>query len=298
MQANGSAQHETRDYSIPAADGYPLAATEVCPARPLATIVIGSATAVPRRYYARYARFLAREGFRVITFDYRGIGDSRPASLRGFPGRMRDWGLVDLPGVLDWAGQTESNLPLLVIGHSVGGQMFGLAGNNDRVTALLTVASQSAEWRLWSGMGRLRIATLYYVLIPTLVRLVGHFPSRWVGMGEDLPPGVALDWSEIGRSKGYIRGALGDEAARRFDNFKGTMLAYSFSDDWYAPHRAVEGLLSFYGAAQKSHRHLDPADVPAKAIGHFGFFRGEFEETLWRETSQWLKEAAGLPDQA
>ncbi|MFO0947591.1 MAG: alpha/beta fold hydrolase [Planctomycetota bacterium] len=287
---------QMQELRIAALDGYPLAATLLAPTNsssPRGLVIIHSATGVPRRYYFKFAEFLCEHGFAVLTYDYRGIGESRPPRLRDFPARMSDWGLQDIPGILDWALEHYPNVPRLAVGHSVGGQMFGIAPNNHTVDAFLCVASQNAEWRLWPGLGRYRLALVYYLAIPSLTRLFGYFPSSRVGMGEDLPPQVALEWARIGRTKGYIRGALGDEFAKRFENFTGPMLAYSFSDDWYAPREAVKGLLDFYDRASRQHRHLRPADIDSKAIGHFGFFRPPFRETLWRESVAWLKAPHG-----
>jgi predicted alpha/beta hydrolase len=57
-------------------------------------VIINSATSVRCRYYSRFASFLFGEGFDVITYDYRGIGESRPVSLRGF-----DAGWIDMQAV-------------------------------------------------------------------------------------------------------------------------------------------------------------------------------------------------------
>lgn len=32
-----------------------------------------------------------------------------------------------------------------------------------------------------------------------------------------------------------------------------------------------------------------PSDVGAKAIGHFGFFRPEHRDTLWRGVAEWIQ---------
>src|SRR3546814_11795643 len=45
-------------------------------------VIINAATGVLARYYHRYAAFLAGRGFDAITYDYRGIGDSRPPRLK------------------------------------------------------------------------------------------------------------------------------------------------------------------------------------------------------------------------
>ena len=57
------------DVTVAARDGYPLAATSFVPAAPADSwVVVNSATAVPRAYYARFARFLAEQGFAAVTF--------------------------------------------------------------------------------------------------------------------------------------------------------------------------------------------------------------------------------------
>ena len=37
-------------------------------------VLIGGATAVPQRFYARYAQWLATQGLTVLSFDSRGTG--------------------------------------------------------------------------------------------------------------------------------------------------------------------------------------------------------------------------------
>src|SRR5262245_43703141 len=91
------------DTTIVARDGYALAATPFQPPRPWRAALISPATAVPRKIYRGFATFLAENGFAVLTYDYRGIGDSRPASLRGFRARMRDWAALDVRAAIDHA---------------------------------------------------------------------------------------------------------------------------------------------------------------------------------------------------
>ena len=61
-------------FRLAADDGYALAATEFCGPTPAAgapLTVIAPAAAVPARYYARFASYLAmRGGGPVVTFDY------------------------------------------------------------------------------------------------------------------------------------------------------------------------------------------------------------------------------------
>src|SRR5690348_14590136 len=129
MSENGALE-----LTFSATDGFSLAVSHFhaeTPARAL--VLIASATAVPRQYYAKFARYLAERGFDVLTFDYRGIGGSRPLSLRGFSARMRDWALLDLQAAVDFAAGRAGGKPLFFIGHSFGGQALGLLPNNQQV---------------------------------------------------------------------------------------------------------------------------------------------------------------------
>src|SRR4051812_22274492 len=120
-----------QDTTIAARDGYALAATVFVPeGRASRAVLINSATAVPRKIYRGLAAYLASRGFAVVTYDYRGTGGSRPASLRGFDVRMRDWAALDVSGAIDHMRRVWPRLPLAAVGHSFGGQALGLTPNN------------------------------------------------------------------------------------------------------------------------------------------------------------------------
>jgi predicted alpha/beta hydrolase len=138
---------QTQDTHFSARDGYRLAATEFAPeASPRGAVVINSATAVPRRIYRGFATYLAERGFAVLTYDYRGVAGSRPASLAGFPARMRDCAALDVTAALDHARARWPDLSLAVVGHSFGGQALGLVPNNDLVSRTLMIAAQAGYW--------------------------------------------------------------------------------------------------------------------------------------------------------
>ena len=89
--------------------------------------MIQAATGVKQEYYARFAAYLAGRDFTVLTFDYRGIGRSRPASLRGFTATMSDWALLDAAAALDFLESNSHAGKILAVGHSFGGQEIGRA---------------------------------------------------------------------------------------------------------------------------------------------------------------------------
>lgn len=113
--------------AIICADGWRLSASLIRPATPVrAVLVVNSAMGVPHRIYLAFARFLARNGIATLLYDYRGIAGSATPSLRGFLADVLDWARLDFPAAIAAARQECPDRPLVLLGHSIGGQLFGL----------------------------------------------------------------------------------------------------------------------------------------------------------------------------
>jgi predicted alpha/beta hydrolase len=273
-----------------ARDGYRLAGTLYRPRTPNRRAVLFQAAAgVKQEYYGKFAAYLAGRGFVALTFDYRGIGRSAPAKLRGFDARMRDWAEKDIGGALDYLARATHGARLIGIGHSFGGQALGLVPGNERYVAAMTVGAQSGYWKHWRGRERAGMWFLTHVLLPGMSRLYGYFPSRFLGQGEDLPAGVAAEWASWCRHPGYVVGALGAQEA--YAKFAAPIRAYAISDDSYAPPAAVAAFLGFYPNALCTLEKVEPAALGGGPVGHFGFFREQFRENLWRGAADWLANA-------
>lgn len=274
---------------IAARDGRLLAATRYAAAGDVDRVVIvNGATGVKRSYYDRYARFLAEHGFEVLTYDYRGIGGSAEGGLRAEACDMRQWGEVDVASVIDATARRYPGCRLLVVGHSVGGQLLGLADNNELIHAMLAVSAQSGYWKHWSGVPRWSLALLWHVLVPVMVGVLSYFPSHRIGFGEDLPGGVALEWARWCRHPDYLVDREGYPLRQHFSSYRGRIRACWVTDDWMAPRAAVEALMGFFVASQVEILSLAPADVGARALGHFGYFR-EAGRPAWQESLLWLQ---------
>jgi predicted alpha/beta hydrolase len=281
------------DLEIRAADGFELAATAFEAAGPSARppVVVLSATGVPRAYYARFAAFLAGEGFPALTLDYRGISGSRPASLRSLSARMQDWAELDAAAAIELAGARWCAERVLIVGHSFGGQAVGLVPRPERIGGALLVAAQSGYWGHWRGAARPGMWLLWHAVIPILSRAFGWFPSRRLGLGEDLPSGVARQWAAWGRRPGYVIDGL-PSARESFARVRAPIRSISFGDDAFAPRAAVDALAAFYSGAAVERVHLQPFDLGVRSVGHFGYFRESFSDSLWRDAQRFLLEAA------
>jgi predicted alpha/beta hydrolase len=272
---------EPVDLRFPALDGRALAGTVYAPPSPDAALVVLSALGVPRGYYRRFAQFLAARGVAVLTFDYRGVGGSVAGPLRDDPATLLDWGRLDVPGAIDAALARWPGLRLWGLGHSFGGQSFGLSGRSRDLDGAIVVAAGSGDQSLYPSALRRRFALQLRVALPIVTALTGYVPGR-LGIGEDLPAGVVTQWARWCFTPDYIRGAL-DRDTLHYDRITAPMRFYDLTDDTYAPAPAADALRSWYTAAKVTHRRLAPADLGADRIGHFGLFRPGPTEPVWEE---------------
>lgn len=274
--------------SLRAADGYAIAADVFHPAGPpRAAALVAPAMGVRRGFYAPLASYLAEAGILSLSLDYRGMGGSRPASLRGCQARLRDWGELDLAAGATELSRRAPGAPLLWVGHSVGGQLLGLLPGVP-VRAALFIASQSGWPGYWSGLGRAAMAFLWWGFIPVSTAVAGYLPMRFLGGGENVPAGVAREWAGWGRHRRYI-GRYADAAGGLgFAAYAGPIRSYAFSDDAYAPPAACAGLLALYRRARTELQVVRPADLGERSLGHFEPLRQRFRDSLWREMRDWL----------
>lgn len=284
---------------LQALDGVRLEGSFFEPASARATLLVGSGTGIPRRFYARFARAAAARGFATLTFDYRGVGGSAPPTLRGFEARYRDIGQQDIPGAIDWLAGRYPDLPLVHVGHSAGGQQLGLAPNVGRVRAAVFVAVSTGYWRGMPPVYRYLTLGLFRGYIPLASRLYGYAPAKKIGWGENLPVGMAREWGAWCLQPEYLA-AFFDEGGRlptpdgapfgpvHYHAAAFPLLAYAFTDDPIATRANVPPMLSLYREAAVETRWVAPADLGHDAIGHLGFFRPSVGGPLWEDAFDWL----------
>lgn len=286
MMRDATSLAQPEAITLVADDGYELHGNVYQPAAPaLGTVLIHGATAVPQTFYARFAVHLASHGMRVVTYDFRGVGASRPADLRALDCTMTDWAKRDAAAAHAWVRLHHGDRPLALVGHSWGGQLLGLCDDVADADGALLVASQLGWAGYWPPLERVRFQALWRIVLPTLTAVTGYLPG-WAGLAEDLPAGVAREWASWCLHPKYLMGHHADAAAR-FASFDRPVRLYSFTDDPYAPKAAVEALVATFTGADLDHRRLSPTETCGR-MGHFGFFRPPRAEALWREAVDFL----------
>lgn len=271
-------------------DGYPITALRYAATGPVrGNLVVAGATGVPQLFYRKFAVYAAAQGYTTLTLDYRGIGLSKPATLRGFRMHYLDWARQDLSAAVD--AMSSDTVPLFMIGHSFGGHAFGLLPNHRRVARFYTFAT-GAGWHGWMpALEQLKVQVMWRILGPLMTRWKGYLPWSKLGMGEDLPLGVYKDWKHWCSYPRYFFDdpAMGAQLQDLFDDVTTPIVAANATDDLWAPPASRDAFMAAYRYTDLQSVDIDPKGRGLGAIGHMGYFRRQ-AEPLWDDALHWFGE--------
>jgi predicted alpha/beta hydrolase len=271
-------------------DGCELGAA-FCAARAPETVrravVLHCGAGIAAVYYTHFARFLATAGIPVFTYDYRGIGRSRPATLTGFHATHEDWAEYDCTAAIAWMRERFPEAELIGIAHSFGSLIAGGARNSAEQARLVMIGPHTGYYGDYRALYRVPMTVLWHAIMPAVTRILGYFPARRFGLGQDLPREIALQWAGRLSPSLELRGT-GPACERRKTllarcaALRRPALSISISDDAFATLAGARRLLSCYpGLSPVRHIELTPADAGTRRIGHFGFFRRSVGKALW-----------------
>jgi len=271
---------------------YSLAATRISSSHTNnKTLVISSATGVLQKYYFKIADYFAKSGYIVYTFDYYGIGKSgsKIEALKKNTITLSEWGSIDQATIIDFAKNEFPQNKITLLTHSVGGQVLGFNPNYKYINNIITVASQGGFWKHFQGLHKPKMWLFWHGMIPVLTPIFGYFPAKKIGLFENLPRKVVYEWAKWGQHQDYMMGHYDFEDIY-FGKIEVPMLILSFPRDSYAPKRSVDWLADQYINAKIDRKHIIPENSGLEEIGHFGFFREKFSDSLWKMTLEWIEQ--------
>lgn len=243
-------------------------------------LLINSATGVKQQIYFSFAQFFAEKGFTVITYDYRGIGLSKPENMKGFKASMRIWGSEDYKTLTQYIKTRFSDYEKYCLGHSVGALILGMNKDSEMFKELIFVGTQNAF------VGHLKFRTKieaylgFGIAQPLTTTLLGYFPANWFGLGESLPKNCAYDWRTLILNKKSTNGLL-----EKIDDFSKDLTQKVFviraEDDVWLTEKGVKSLLNdTYPNLKPTYRLVKVSESEKREIGHVNFFRS-FNKKLW-----------------
>jgi predicted alpha/beta hydrolase len=281
-----SALPASQSITITASDGRTLGGLLLEAASPRGVLCINGATGFKREFYLKFASYCALRGYHALVYDYRGIGVSVLAPLAAEPARMSEWGRLDMPAALASLALRYPQLPLVTLGHSVGGQLIGCMPNEARARAHVMIATSTGYWRRQRAPFRYQALAFWKLYGPVMLRRHGYVPRGVVWSGESLPRGVFLQWRAWCLSPARFGSALdADMSDAGFAAVRTPLLSWGFGDDPIATPAAVDALLESYA---NERRWSQPAELGVRAIGHHGFFAERHRDSLWRGALDWI----------
>ncbi|WP_367915878.1 alpha/beta fold hydrolase [Leadbetterella sp. DM7] len=243
-------------------------------------VIIASAAGVLQSFYRKLAQFFQTNGTSVVTFDYTGIGKSLNGNIKKENSSLANWGNRDLEAVIIHTIKTFPHHKLILLGHSIGGQLIGLAPSSYKADKIILVAAQSGYWKFWKGVSKIRMWINWYFLVPALIKVFGHLPSKKFSRMESLPKNVAEEWAKWCRSSDYLFANVSYNKLY-FDRIKCKLTSISIDDDFFAPKKSVSWLTAKFENAGIKRLHLFPKDFNALKIGHFSLNNEKFKNSIW-----------------
>lgn len=244
-------------------------------------LLINSATGVKQQIYFSVAQFFADHGFTVITYDYRGIGLSKPDNMRGFEASMRVWGTTDYKALTSYIKSNFEDYKKYCLGHSVGALILGMNPDSEIFEEFIFVGTQNAF------VGNLRLKTKieaylgFGIVQPLFTLLLGYFPASWFGLGESLPSGSAFDWRILILNKKSTNNLL-EKSADFSKKLRQKVLVIWAEDDAWLTEKGVKSLLeNTYANLRPTYRHIYTSESEKGEIGHVNFFRS-YNRKLWK----------------
>jgi len=282
---------------IAAPDGYRLGAVLYVPtdrSTPADAVVFNAGGGLSSLRYRHFLRFLAGQGLPVLAYDYRGVGMSRPARWRDFDAGIEEWCELDHVSAVETLRAQFPGARLATVSHSIGCMIAAAAPNASTVHQMVFVAPHTAYWGDYQQPWRWPMVLMWHVLMPAAARAFGYFPASRLGLGDDLPRRVALQWASR-RTPEYRPGAAGGDPARetvaldRMARLTVPALAINITDDAFAPEIAVRRFLMGIPSAPVVRRTVAPHPGIDQSIGHHGYFRRS-NSALWQITSRFISE--------
>lgn len=254
-------------------DGHRWSMPAWIPANPVASLLWLPALGVAARHYLPLAEALAARGIAVFVHEWRGNGSSNRRA-----DHASDWGYrqlltLDLPLSEAALADAAPNLPRIVGGHSLGGQLAccRLALQPDLAQRLWLVASGAPYWRAFPLPTRLWLP-LVYRFLPWLADRRGALPGRRIGFGGQEARGVIRDWARTALSGRYAARGVNADLETGMARVEINARAVVFDDDWLAPESSLRFLLA---KLSRSHARMQTLDRDALGVraDHFAWLQ-------------------------
>lgn len=245
-------------------------------------VLINSATGVKQQIYFSFAKYLAEHGFVVITYDYRGIGESKPTKMKGFDSSMRIWGTVDFKTLTDFIQKDYPEYTKFCLGHSVGALILGMNEYSKNFEKFIFVGTQDAYIGNLTFSVAVTALLGFGIALPVMTHFFGYFPAHRFALGESLPKGVAFDWQTLilnKKSTSRLYEKIGENISKELT--QNTFIIHAEDDTWVTQKGMRNLLKNVYPNLKTTYREVKVSESEKHEIGHVNFFRS-YNQKLWK----------------
>ncbi|ENW81411.1 hypothetical protein F909_02702 [Acinetobacter sp. ANC 3929] len=252
-------------------------------------ILICPATGITKNFYHAFANWLNQQGYSVLSFDFRGIGESLHGPLKDSTASINDWGIYDIPAAIETLLDRTQAEKVIIVGHSAGGQLLGITSNYNKVAKVLAIAGSTGHVKGLKGKTKILAPVMFNVIFPVSSFLKGYGATQFIGMGENLPKNVAKQWAEFCSKPGYVMNAIGKSIFEDYhQEIQCPITSFWATDDEIATQANVKDLLRLYPNAPTKLVELNPQQYGYKQIGHMSMFKKSHQK-LWPVMESELK---------
>jgi predicted alpha/beta hydrolase len=280
-------------------DGWSLRADVDEPAgRPVGVAVLAHAMMARRTEFDRpegrgVRQLLVSRGWRVVSFDFRGHGDSGPRPSEGGQYAYDDLVTRDLPAVHAFArGRDRRKLRTVLVGHSLGGHV-GLAAQGTRRVAFDRIVSVAAN--LWmpqlersAPVRAVRLAMM--VAADLAASRLGRFPSRALRIGSDDESGAYLhDLTRFVRTGRWTSADGSVDYLASLGNVTVPVLQIVSAGDRLACRPEGGAFFLDHCRGPRELLRVDQADDGGPAPGHMGIVTSGRIDSVWERVEGWMR---------
>lgn len=280
----------TSDIAITCGDGVKIKATLYKPHQSVkAAVIVCPATGIKRQFYASFANHLAEQGYGVLTFDNRGIGESLEGHIKHSKASLQCWGEQDMPAAFDFLMTSFPKTSYHLVGHSAGGQLVGLMPNAGHISSVFNFACSSGCLKNMTFPFTVSAHFFMNFVIPVSNFVFGHTKAQWFGMGEPLPKQAARQWQKWCNGQGYVKTAFGKTVHQHlYNELDMPAMWVNALDDHIANDANVADMISVFPKMQAQTLTLNKDDYGLDEIGHMKFFSRR-SKVLWQHATDWLE---------
>ena len=259
--------------------------------RPRAAMLVLPALGVTASYYAPLAEALAGLGLEIGVLELRGQGDSPLRASWRVDFGFRELLEEDVPAAVRQLREAAPDVPLLLLGHSLGGHLAAMTAGREsagEIDGVMLVAC-SSPWLPGYDRRTRRQLRLLRALVYLSISTLGYYPGHRLGFGGREARTLMRDWLVLMRNNRYRAAGLAEDLDAAVGRYTGPVLAVRMAEDSYAPEAAMEAVLGKFQSALLTREVIDSATLGTRA-DHFRWIRqpGALVQriTLWLDESR------------